>query len=570
MKVRGARSRAIRSDWTGLGAAVGLIMIAALLAALPGLVIPMLMRAFLTRVLVLGDPGWEPIVIIGLLLCAVSMGVLVGLQWRACSLVAIRLSASNSARMVWHLLRIPTSAVDRFGAADLTARVSAMQLRAFQSGVLLPLAVINGLVMVAYAAFLLFLSPILGGASILVIVVSMGISYLLLTRRRSLQDAAIRTSRALSASTTEIVTEIETIKASAAEQWEYERWSGTSSRAGAAAAQLAADGQRLGMVSPLTALFGLGVVLAVGTLLVFDGSLSLGTFVAVQGVLAALLVPAGRLVWIGVLVESIASTQRAADELLDIEIDPEVTHLGSGSMPIGEPVAVAVRDVTFGYGDEPLFRDLSIDIAPGSWVAVVGGSGSGKSTLARLCVGELQPWSGEIQLDGRPRLHTPRSWRSSVVGYVPQYPVLVPGSILDNIRMFDPEIPEDEVVVALQTACVLDAVDRRPSGLHELVSPSGHGFSGGELQRLAIARALVRRPGFLVLDEATSALDPIVEVELELRLRARRMTCLIVAHRLSTVRDADEIIVIERGSIVQRGHFDDLRQVGRFKELVHG
>lgn len=445
-----------------------------------------------------------------------------------------------------------------------------MQVRAFQSGVLLPLAVINGLVMVAYAAFLLFLSPVLGGASLLVIVVSMGISYLLLTRRRALQDAAVETSRALSASTTEIVTEIETIKASAAEQWEYQRWSETSSSAGAAAARLAADGQRLGMVSPLTALFGLGVVLAIGTLLVFDGSLSLGTFVAVQGVLAAMLVPAGRLVWVGVLIESIASSQRAADELLDIEIDPEVTHLGSGSMPTGQPVAVDVRDVTFGYSDEPLFRDLNIDIAPGSWVAVVGGSGSGKSTLARLCVGELQPWSGDIQFDGRPRLETPRSWRSSVVGYVPQYPVLVPGSILDNIRMFDPEIPEDDVVVALQTACVLDAVDRRPSGLHELVSPSGHGFSGGELQRLAIARALVRRPGFLVLDEATSALDPIVEVELEHRLRERPMTCLIVAHRLSTVRDADEIIVIERGSIVQRGHFDDLRRGGRFMELVHG
>lgn len=570
MKERDARRRTVTGDWGNLGPAAALITLAAFLAVLPGLVVPMLMRTFLNRVLVLGDAEWEAVILVGLVLCAVSLGVLVWLQWRTCTLVAVRLSASASARLVWHVLRIPTADVERFGAGDLTARVSSMQLRAFQSGVLLPLALVNGLVVVAYAVFLMVISPIMGIAAIGVVLLSMVASYLLLTRRRALQDAATQTSLALSAATTDLITEIETIKASAAEQWEYERWSRTNAYAAEASSRLALDGQRLGLVSPLTAVFGFGVILAIGTVLVFEGTLTLGAFVAVQGVLAALLVPAGQLVWLGVLVESVASNQRAADEVLTIPTDPEVTNLGSGAMPMGAPVAVGVQAVTFGYGDEPLFADLSIDIAPGAWTAVVGGSGSGKSTLARLCVGELQPWSGAIELDGRPRLQTPRAWRSAVVGYVPQYPVLVPGSILDNIRMFDPEISEDDVVEALRTACVIDAVDRRPSGLQELVSPSGHGFSGGELQRLAIARALVRRPGFLVLDEATSALDPIVEVELEMRLRERLMTCLVIAHRLSTVRDADEIIVIEKGRIVQRGPFDELRQGGRFKELVHG
>ena len=566
----GSRSRAVTEDWRRLGPAALLILLAAFLATLPGLVVPMLVRAFLNRVLIYGDRGWEAIVIVGLTLCAISFAVLVWLQWRACTLVAVRLSASTSARIVWHLLRIPTREVDRFGAGDLTARVSAMQVRAFQSGVLLPLALVNGIVMVVYGIFLLLLSPILGLAALVIVLLSMLISYRLLTSRRALQDATVHTSLALSSSTTEIVTEIETIKASAAEQWEYERWSHTSGRAGLATSRLALDGQRLGLVSPLTALAGFGTVLGVGTVMVFGGLLSLGTFVAIQGVLVALLVPAGQIVWLGVLVEAVSSIQRSADEVFAVQLDPEVTSHGSGIMPKGAPVGVALRDLRFGYEDAPLFDGLSIDIVAGSWVAVVGGSGSGKSTLARLCVGELQPWSGSVLLDGRPRLETPREWRSSVVGYVPQYPVLVPGSILDNVRMFDTEVPDDDVIEALRAACVLAAVDRRPSGVQEQVGPSGHGFSGGELQRLAIARALVRRPGFLVLDEATSALDPIVEAELETNLRERQMTCLLVAHRLSTVRDADEIIVIERGRIEQRGRFDDLRVNGRFKELVHG
>lgn len=557
-------------DWRSLRPAAALIGLAALLATLPGLIVPMLLRTFLQRVLVLDDARWELIVVLGLAFCALTIGVLVWAQWRACVLVASRLSASTSARLAWHVLRIPTSAVEAFGAGDLTARAAAMQTRAFQSGVLVPLAFVNLIVMVVYAAFLMLLDPVLGAASIVVVLLSMLTSYLLLLKRKALQDATTMGTVGLSAATTDVITEIETIKASAAEQWEYERWSAKSTQAGAAMSALSTDGQRLGLVGPVTQALGLGVILAIGTVLVFRGSLDLGTFVAVQGVLAALLIPAGQVVFFGVLLEAVASTQRAADAALDIPLDVEVLSLGSGSMPSGAPVSVSIRDLSFGYDDAPLFEGLSLDIPAGSWVAVVGGSGSGKSTLARLCVGEMQPWTGEILLDGRPRLDTPRAWRSTVVGYVPQYPVLVPGTILDNIRMFDGSVPDDDVIEALRSACILDAVDRRPAGVHEEVSSSGHGFSGGELQRLAIARALVRRPGLLVLDEATSALDPLVEAELEANIRGTGATCLVVAHRLSTVRDADEIVVMERGRIEQRGRFDALRTGGRFRELVHG
>ncbi len=546
------------------------VALAAVLAIVPGLVVPMLVRAFLNRVLVAGNTVWEIPILVGLVLCGLVSTVLVAIQWRTASMVATRLTASSSAALVWHVLRLPTTVVERYSAGGLTARVSLIQSRAFQAGVLVPLAFVNLLVIVVYGLVIVVLDPLMGLAAIAIVILSILTSALMLRRRRDLQSAASSASVSLSEQTTRVVTNMETIKASGSEQWIFDGWSQERSGSAAATSALEVDGQRLGLVSPFTQAAGLGIMLALGSLLVFRGSLDLGTFVAIQALLTSMLIPAGQIVWIGVLSEGVASIQRLTDEVLEIPIDVDVRRGGDVDPPGSGPISLALRDVRFGYGDEPLFDRLSLDVSAGTWLAVVGGSGSGKSTLARLCVGELQPWSGEILLDGIARLDTLRSWRCDAVGYVPQYPQLTPGTILDNVRMFDPGIPEDRVVEALRAACVLDAIERRPGGLQEPVLATGHGFSGGEMQRLAIARALVRNPRLLVMDEATSALDPIVEVQLEEQLRGLSVTCLVVAHRLSTVRDADEIMVLDRGAIVQRGSFDDLRTEGRFKELVHG
>lgn len=568
----------IRRDWRSTPSSGLLIAVAALMAAVPGLAVPLLIRAFLNQVLVVGDTAWVTPVLWGLLGCALTAAALVWIQWRTARMVAVRMSATTAAALVWHMLRLPSATIDRYGPGELTGRASGLQIRAFQAGVLLPLAFVNALIIVVYSVVLVALSVQLGIAALIVVFASSIASYLLLRRRQVLQDAALRAGLDLTAQTTQVVSGIETIKANAAEQWVFDRWSQTRSAAGQATSDLEVDGQRLGLISPFTQVAGLGIVLALGTLLVFQGELTIGTLVAVQGILAALLIPAGQIVWFGVLLESVTAAQRYADEIGELPLDADVVNRGVADgavagVPQPDPskaVTLVVRDVEFGYEDLPLFSGLDLTVPAGAWVAVVGGSGSGKSTLARLCVGEIQPWSGSVLLDGVPRLDRPRSWRAAAVGYVPQHPVLVPGSILDNIRMFDPTVSEEEVERALETACIREAIDRRPAGLLEEVEAGGHGFSGGELQRLAIARALVRDPGLLVLDEATSALDSVVEAELERRLRARAMTCLVIAHRLSTVRDADEIVVLERGRIVQRGTFNSLSREGRFQELVHG
>lgn len=551
--------------------AVIYVFVAGLVAVIPGLAVPMLIRVFLNQVIVTGDLAWRQPILIGLIACAVVIAVVTWLQWRVLTFVAVRLSASDSASYAWHALRLPPPALQRLNAGDLTGRAAKLQISAFQSGMLVPLAFVNLFTLVVYAVAMLVLDWRIGVAAVAIVAIAALVNWRMLEERSPMQADVDRTALDLYQHSSQVVTAIETIKASAEEQKAFAQWMVVRSEAAEASSVLGRQGQRMGLVPPLTQSLGIGAILAIGTVLVFDGHLTLGTLVASQSLLAAMLVPAGLLVWIGRLLESVASTQRMVGEVFDIADDPEVVDPETPVQPSSTDIDLALDGIVFGYDRErePLFDGVNLRIPSGSWTAVVGPSGSGKSSLARLAIGEFQPWSGTVSIGGVARLQLARDARRDLIGYVPQYPVLIPGTILENIRLFDETISSDRVRQALETACILEAIDRRPGGLMAQVGPSGHGFSGGEVQRLAIARALVRQPSVLVLDEATSALDPIVEADLEGRLRRLGLTCLVVAHRISTVRDADEIVVLVDGAIRDRGTFEDIAASGFFAESGH-
>ncbi len=555
-------------------ATYGYVGIAATLETVPGVAVPLLIGLFVDEVLVAANSAWTVPITVGLIAALIVVAGLSSVQYRVLARLAVRLSATESTRFTWHVLRIPVPAISEFGTGDLTARSGSIQRQSFLSGLLVPFALGNVISIVVYTIFILALNFVLGLVGLLVVAGSVVVSTLLLRRRRVLQTRSDAALVALSSVTTQTIGSIEDVKAAAWEPWIFDRWSQHRSAQGRATSALATDGQRLGLVSPLTQAVGLGLVLAVGSLLVFVGDLSIGTLAASQAMLLAILIPAGQLVWIGTLIESVNSIQRQADAVSDIPLDVEVTAHPSehGGGAVSGPMSLTLRDVTFGYEPDemPLLDALTLDVPAGTWLAVVGSSGSGKSTLSRLTVGELQPWSGAVLLNDVRRLDLPRSLRTGRLGYVPQYPVLMPGTIAENVTMFDESIAVERIHRALIDAQVAYAVNARPGGLEERVSATGHGFSGGELQRLAIARALVRDPDLLILDEATSALDPLVEVDVIRALRARGCTCLLVAHRLSTVRDADRIVVLESGRIVQEGTFEELIESGRFAELAHG
>jgi ABC-type bacteriocin/lantibiotic exporter with double-glycine peptidase domain len=227
--------------------------------------------------------------------------------------------------------------------------------------------------------------------------------------------------------------------------------------------------------------------------------------------------------------------------------------------------------ITFGYNPlaDALLSDFSLELPPGSRVALVGGSGSGKSTVGRLVAGLYEPWSGRITLDGLERSEIGSDRWAVTFAMVDQDQLLFEASVRDNVTLWDPSVPDEDVVAALIDAGIYSEVAHRPGGLASMVAEGGRNFSGGQRQRLEIARALVRNPSVLVLDEATSALDAETEQLVDRNLRRRGATCLIVAHRLSTIRDCDLIVVLDAGREVERGTHDELVALnGRYAGLV--
>ena len=232
---------------------------------------------------------------------------------------------------------------------------------------------------------------------------------------------------------------------------------------------------------------------------------------------------------------------------------------------------VELRNIKFGFNPtaQPLIKDFSLEITPGQSVALVGGSGSGKSTIAKIICGLYEPQSGSVKIDGRSIGDLPKLVKRNTLGLVEQEIGIFEGTIRDNLTLWDSTIPDSVIIDACRTAEILDIVQNLPGGLDAELLENGSNLSGGQRQRLELARALVNNPSIIVLDEATSALDAETERRITVNLRRRRCTSIIVAHRLSTIRDADEIIVLQTGEVIERGRHNELIDgQGAYWELV--
>jgi ATP-binding cassette subfamily C protein len=315
------------------------------------------------------------------------------------------------------------------------------------------------------------------------------------------------------------------------------------------------------------------LILVVGGLRVIDGALSIGALVAFQSLMLSFQRPVGTLVGLGSKLQTLQGDMRRVDDVLDHPTDPEARDVDEVAQEGTWRLAgrVELKGVTFGYSHvaPPLLKDLNLVIDPGRRVALVGGSGSGKSTIAKLVCGLYEPWEGEILFDGQPRSTIARQALANSLAMVDQDILFFAGSIRENLTLWDPAVPPAHLESACRDAEIHDLVLSMPGGYDADLLEGAANLSGGQRQRLEIARALVGNPSILVLDEATSALDAETEYRIDRNMRKRGCSTLVVAHRLSTIRDSEEIIVLRGGQVVQRGTHDHLwGQGGEYSRLI--
>ena len=576
------------SMWDGLGRrlqgarlALTYVVLVNLALVLPGLCVPTFGRVFVDDIVVSGARNWLTPLLLVMALTALLRGLLTSLLRHYMGRLETRLALSTASRFLWHLLKLPYVFFQQRYAGDLSARVNTNERLARLLSGDLAQSVLSCVMIVFYGALMMTYDRLL--CSIAVVLALLNLLAVSRARRRRLDEnqRLIGDRSQLYGVMVRGLQIIETLKASGGEDDFFAQWGGYQAKVASSEQRLGLMNQLLNTVPGLLSSISTATILGIGALRVMDGHLTMGQLIAFQTLSASFLLPVTSLVNLGATIQEVEGDLRRLDDVLshkpdpavrlETEPEPEEKSSASENRPARLLGYVEFRDVRYGYSRlvQPLIDAFTLAIQPGHRVALVGGSGSGKSTVAKLLAGLFEPWAGTILFDGQPRHTFAREVLCNSIAVIDQDVVLFEGTVRDNLTMWDATIPEAAVIAAAKDAAIHDDIVVRPGGYAARVEEGGRNFSGGQRQRLEIARALVRGPSVLVIDEGTSALDPVTELTVERNLRRRGCSCLIVAHRLSTIRDCDEILVLDRGQVVERGtHASLLRENGHYAALV--
>lgn len=553
-------------------AAYALILLASLAVTLLEVIRPVFSKVFLDDILGGAGNGW-----LFALVAAVFAAAFLQLIANAVSQVYLlkaegTFAITANAEYMWHVLRLPMDFFSRRYAGDISERQQANQEIAASLMRRFAPAVVNMILLVCYLAAMLKYSPLLSLIGCLAVFLNLLLMNWSARKRMQIARVQLRDLGKLRTAEVSGIEMIETIKAGGVENGYFGRWAGLRARVDASQLMKAkveeySEGLKM-LVTSLTN----AVILVSGAWMILEEHFTVGMLIAFQGLLAGFMNPARQILDAGQEIQEMRTNMERIQDIMKCtpDIADEETDRGEGGYAKLEG-SVSLKNLTFGYSRlaEPLIRDFNLEVAPGEKVAIVGASGCGKSTIAKLISGLYRPWEGEVCLGVQKLSEIDKAVLTGSLAVVDQKIVMFEDTIANNIKMWDESIEDYEMIFAARDAQIHEDIMRRADGYNTMVSEGGRNLSGGQRQRIEIARVLAGDPRIIIMDEATSALDAQTEAAVVQAVADRGITCIVVAHRLSTIRDCDKILVMHKGRIVEQGTHSELYEKnGYYTKLV--
>lgn len=547
------------------------VILAGIMLVIPGLLTPVFSKIFIDNVLIQNLEGWFKPLIFGMAFMVFLQATLSWLKEYFMLRFETKLALTESGRYLGHLLQLPIVFFSQRLSGDLLNRVGNNDRVANLLTGKLANAGLDMLTVLFYGSLMFVFDPILTLVGLMIALTNLLVLRSVAQMRATMNiNLMVDYGKVVGFGSTGLRL-IETLKATGSENDFFSKWSGYQAKFTNTHQRLGRINYLIANVPPFLSHLSTVAILCLGGLRVMQGDMTLGLLVAFLALMNNFMLPFNNLVNLGGDFQEAKGFMTQLDDVYQYPRDRLLTATDENAAPIKLSGHIEIKDLSFGYSplEPPLIENFNLELKPGRRVALVGRSGSGKSTVGRLITGLFQPLSGDILFDGKPRSAYPRETLVGSLAVVDQNISLFEGTIRDNLTLWDHSISDEQLIRAAKDAAIHDIITDRPGGYGSRVEESGANFSGGQRQRLEIARGLLTMPSILVLDEATSALDTETEMLIDDNIRRRGCTCVIVAHRLSTIRDCDEIIVMDRGKIVQRGNHDQLVALpGHYADLV--
>ncbi|MDO4805036.1 MAG: NHLP family bacteriocin export ABC transporter peptidase/permease/ATPase subunit [Lachnospiraceae bacterium] len=563
----------VKRKLTGTTTAIVFFVLTYILTSIFGIISPAFTRVFYDYLLTGRQMNWV-VPFLTLYAAFVLLEIVLSIVQTLFSLrVEGKFDIMANSEYMWHVLRMPVEFFSQRLAGDIAMRkVTNSSITTTLIETIAP-GVLNMVLIVVYFAILMKYSVILTFVGVGSILLNWALARYVADKEVNIQRVQMRDEGKLQSTTVSGIEMIETIKSSGAENGFFQRWAGFQASVNSQEVNFLRLSTWFSVLTSFLSQFTEMVILAIGFLLIFKGDFTPGILAYFRSLLESFSSPALSLITAESTIREMRTNMERIEDVLDYPVD--VTE---EQMMLKDDISYSkltgkleMRNVTFGYSPlaEPLIRDFNMTLESGKKVAFVGSSGCGKSTLVKLLSGLYRPWSGEILYDGVPMDQVDHNMFTGSVAVVDQDITLFEGSVAENIKMWDTSIEDFEMILAARDARLHEDILQRDGGYRYKMMEGGRDFSGGQRQRIEIARVLAQDPTIILMDEATSALDARTEYEVMQSIAARGITCVVVAHRLSTIRDCDEIIVMDHGVVVERGtHSELMANHGMYEELI--